>query len=612
MKYKTLFKIFVLLLFVVLLYTIFAEFQPRKRTDSLTNYEPDGIEMKYVAFNKHNEKSIEVTCSESQQQDKDMTLMKDIRATIFKKGKLDQEIYVSGDRGYATSNINSFFLDQNVKIISNDLDISCENFTIKSKHKLFTQAVVDYQAKNLKGIAQKGMEYYVKVNVIKLFDTQGTYSSEGQQFLYQTDELWIIDKSNTVVFETNTEIKGEKTLLTSDRLVLSFTKDFKQIKRSSSQKNSTLYRKDPAKNETMELKSNSLEGFYNQKGKLRMAVARKNTRIDLKSKQNHTEITSPFVKMKFNPETGQMSEARISPGGKVKSTGRSNFNIAAHKILLKFGNADIIYGEALRNCVFKIDEYHGHSKKMTHDVQKNIIHLTGEESEIKKDRNTFISSDFIINTQKDILTSEVGIKSIIKPDRQDALFSTDSIFVNAKVIEIYNRENKVVYKDNTRLQQNETIIKSDKLEILEKNQINASGNVSLTFKEKKNDINLRGDYIGFDPKKRIIIIKGKGVMKNNSRILRADLLKISFNDQNELETITGEKNVHFVNEDIQGTSKKVNWKYPEEMMIFSGSAQIKSQSKGLTKSKQLKLDLKNNKILILSDPSKRSETVIQQ
>jgi len=101
-------------------------------------------------------------------------------------------------------------------------------------------------------------------------------------------------------------------------------------------------------------------------------------------------------------------------------------------------------------------------------------------------------------------------------------------------------------------------------------------------------------------------------MKNNSRILRADLLKISFNDQNKLETITGEKNIRFVNEGIQGKSKKVNWKYPEEMMIFSGSAQIKSQSKGLTKSKQLKLDLHNNKITILSDPSKRSETVIQQ
>lgn len=612
MKTKTALKVFVLLMFGILLYTIFAQFQPRKRTDSLADYKPDGLEMKYVAFNKESQKSLEVTCTESQKQDDNTTLMQNIRATIFKKGKLDQEIYISGDRGYAYHDINNFFLEQNVKITSEDLDITCDNFTIKSKHKLFTEEVVNYEARKLKGIARKGMEYYIKVNFIKLFDTYGTHSSNKKEFRYRTDELLVIDKNNTVVFQNNTEIKEEKSVLTSDHLVLNFTADFEQIKLSTSQENSYLYWEDLAKAETMEIRSNFLQAIYNNMGKMKTAVARKNARLELNSKRNHSIVTSPFIKMRFNPQTGQLTSCRISPGGKASSTGRSNFTITAYKIDLTFKKGDIAYGEAHRNCDFKIDDYSGHSKKMTYDVPKNTIHLIGEESEIKKDRNRFISDDFVINTQKDILTSDVGIKSIIMPEGQDFLFSTDSIFVNAKVIEIHNRENKVLYRDKIRLQQNETIITCNKLEVLEKNQMNSQGNVSLSFKEKENEINLRGDRISFDPDKKKITITGKGIMKNKSRILKADWLEINFNDQNELDTIRGKKNIQFINEGIQGTSKKVNWKYREEMMMFSDSAQIKDKSKGVTKGKELKLDLKSNKITILSGPNKRSETVIQE
>jgi LPS export ABC transporter protein LptC len=612
MKTQNMLKVFVLLMFVILLYAIFAQFQPRKRTDSLADYKPDGLEMKYVAYNRENQKSIEVTCSESQKQDDDTTLMHNIRATIYKKGELDQEIYISGDRGYAYPKVNDFFLEQNVKITSEDLEITCENFTIKSKHKLFTDKIVDYQTRNLEGLAHKGMEYYIKVNFVKLFDTHGTYSGDNQQFLYKTDELLIIDKTHTVVFETNTEIKEEKSVLTSDHLVLNFTADFDQIKHSTSQKNSYLFREDQAKKETMEIKSKFLQGIYNKKGKMKTAIAKKKARLELKSGRSQTVVTSPNIKMRFNPATGQLSSSKISPNGNVSSKGKSNFTVAAHTIDLTFKNGDITYGKAQKNCRFKIDDYSGHTKKMKYDIPKNTIHLIGEESEIKKDRNRFISKDFIINTQKDLLTSDVGIKSIIVPEGQDFLFSADSIFVNAKVIEIHNRENKVVYQDNIRLQQNETIITCDKLEILEKNRMNSKGNVSLSFKEKENEINLRGDEIIFDPDQQKITIKGKGVMKSNSRLLKAEFLEINFNDQNELDTIRGKKNIQFINEGIQGTAKQVNWKYLEEMMIFSDSAQISSQSKGITKGKELQLDLKTNKITILSDPDTRSETVIHQ
>ncbi|MCK4835411.1 MAG: hypothetical protein KAT17_02175 [Candidatus Aminicenantes bacterium] len=611
MKYRTLIKALILIVFILLLYFILSEFKPRKEINSLETFEPDGIKMKYIAFNKNNQKSIEVRCAESKRAEDDKTLMKKINATIFKKGKLDQEIYISADRGYSSNNINRFFIEKNARIHSKDLEVKSESFTITSRNKLSTEKVVQYTARGLKGIAYKGLVFYLKLNVLKLFDTEGIYNRDAQKFDYKTTLLWVIDKNHSVVFEKGTEIKDKNTILRSDQLNMIFDEDFKQIKQSKSNKNSYLFRENQEKNETIEIKSKSLHGVYTKSGELKTVVARRNARVIMKDPKNLTEIFSPFIKIEFQPQTGQISKVWMTKKGQVKNSGTSNFWISAQEIHLWFRKGEMIRGEATKNCKFHINDYHGHTKKLTYDVKKNLIHLIGDESTIKKDQNTFISRDFVVDTKQDILSSSEGIKSIILPEKKNALFSTDSIFINSKIIEIHQRDNKILYKNKIRLQQDDTILTADNLEILDQNKMDAQGSVSLLFKDKEEEINLRGDNIVFDPEPKTITIKENGILKNKDRMLNAKYIRITFNKDQELDNIYGENEVRFIKDKIQGNSKKVNWEYKKEIMIFLESAQIKSQSKGITRGDRLRLDLKDNKIMILSDQQNRSETIIE-
>jgi lipopolysaccharide export system protein LptA len=54
----------------------------------------------------------------------------------------------------------------------------------------------------------------------------------------------------------------------------------------------------------------------------------------------------------------------------------------------------------------------------------------------------------------------------------------------------------------------------------------------------------------------------------------------------------------------------VVWRFKEDLMTFQGNARIKTQSGGVTKGEELLLNLKEEKITILSDQSGRSQTVI--
>jgi lipopolysaccharide export system protein LptA len=94
-------------------------------------------------------------------------------------------------------------------------------------------------------------------------------------------------------------------------------------------------------------------------------------------------------------------------------------------------------------------------------------------------------------------------------------------------------------------------------------------------------------------------------------MLQAKTVKIIFNKDQELENIYGENQVRFTKGQIQGSSKKVNWDYQKEIMLFLDSAQLKSQNKGITRGDRLRLDLKDDKITILSDLQNRSETIIE-
>ena len=116
-KHKNILRIFILIIFLVVVFLVISELKPRENINQITEFEPDGIDMKYTIFSKENKKRLELSCIESKSQGKTKTLMKKINATIYKKGKLDQDISISGESGYVDDNFNKFYIEKKANIV---------------------------------------------------------------------------------------------------------------------------------------------------------------------------------------------------------------------------------------------------------------------------------------------------------------------------------------------------------------------------------------------------------------------------------------------------------------------------------------------------------------
>jgi lipopolysaccharide export system protein LptA len=86
---------------------------------------------------------------------------------------------------------------------------------------------------------------------------------------------------------------------------------------------------------------------------------------------------------------------------------------------------------------------------------------------------------------------------------------------------------------------------------------------------------------------------------------------IQFNDKNEVTHISGEDGIDFIKEDLYGNSGKVEWLFKEDTMILKDLPQILKKNGGTTIGEELTINLKTNKITILSSDTERSETTIE-
>ena len=86
---------------------------------------------------------------------------------------------------------------------------------------------------------------------------------------------------------------------------------------------------------------------------------------------------------------------------------------------------------------------------------------------------------------------------------------------------------------------------------------------------------------------------------------------IRFNNKNEITRISGEDGIDFIKEDLYGNSGKVEWLFKENTMILKDLPQIVKKHGGTTIGEELKINLKTNKITILSSDTERTETTIK-
>jgi len=54
----------------------------------------------------------------------------------------------------------------------------------------------------------------------------------------------------------------------------------------------------------------------------------------------------------------------------------------------------------------------------------------------------------------------------------------------------------------------------------------------------------------------------------------------------------------------------VQWKFQDEIIVFTGAANLARGDKGTSKGEKLEFDLNSNKVLVHSDDTKRTETIL--
>jgi lipopolysaccharide transport protein LptA len=612
MKFKKTLKIFLAVFLLSVLVYVFFGIKGKSQPAVITEMSADGKDVKFYTYNEKGKKTLELTCSEAYKESSDKTLMKNIQGLIFKEGRMDRDIKIFGNEGYVENNFYNFYIEGNARLVSKDFIITSNHFNLKDRAALFSAPKVYYQTDVLKGSAANGMEYYINNNTLKFLKTRGTYKRDQRSFDYQTNVWWFFEDSKLMAMEKEVVIKEDKSLLRSDWVTLKFNDELTRVVETSTQNNSYLYMEDTEKNEIKEIKAANIVNLYDDKGHLTFLKVMKDAQILLKNKTNRTLIASQDVEMNIDGPTGKTKDVHIPMRGIIENTGKTDFKVTADTIAVQYDQqGEINYCQATGNVEFIIEEYRGLTKKIDYDIEKETIALDGENSQIKNKNNTFTSTKFMVDVKKKILTSNQPVKSLIHVEKENALFSTDPIYINSARFTIFEKEKKFKYDGQVNLSQGDTRLNARTLEINEDGRISAQGSVDFSFKEGDKEVAVKADELTFNPEAKRIDIAGNAIIKSDVNVLRAGRFVLQFNQQNEIDHIGGEEDIYFTKEELSGTSRRVKWLFKKEILVLQGSPQVVNQSGTRTVGKELSINLQNNKITILSEEFERSETIIQ-
>jgi lipopolysaccharide export system protein LptA len=612
MNIKNIAKIFLVLAIVGTLIYVMTNLSRKSGTDYTVEDLADGEGMVFKAFNKENRQVLELNCTEAHQGEKDRMNMKNIVGVIFKKGKMNKDLRIFGDNGFVENNYHNFFVENNARLESDDFTIKSPSFTLKDRAEMHSSALVSYKTKGLSGKAVKGMSFYLKVNTLKFFDTNGIFKRDNRLFNYQSKILWFIEEERILVLEKDAVIRDDKSVLRSEWITMQFNEDLEELTETTSQKNSYLFIEDPEKQETKEIKSENIRSKYDEEGKMTQLTIINNAEILLKNPDNRTRISSNTVDMYFDGPTGKAQKAVIPSRGLVVNRGKNRFRVTSDNINITYDEeGQLNFCQGRGNSRFMVDKYKGTTDVISYDIKKEFIRLDGADSKLINEQNTFYSSNFMVNTKDRTLTSGQGVKSVIILANTGMLFSDASIFINAQKVALLEKENKFVYDKNVKLNQGDVTLEAGNLDISHENRIIAKERVALSFKNSGKELTLKGNRFELDSQTKRIQLEERSAIKSDENVLMAASIVITFNDDNEIEKTTGKEKVNFLKDDLSGFSDRVEWDFKKDIMVLRGSPRIQKEGGGKTTGKVLKIDLKSGKITILSASSDRTETIIQ-
>jgi len=616
MRHKKWFKLGALVFLGLTVFVILVSIRGKNKDIDAQEYEIDGKEMVSTVYNKDNQKALELRCRESRRESEDRVWMRDIVATIYKKGRLDHDIEIKGEWGFVENNFYNFAIKRKGVITAPDLLVKSNDFYLRDRSLLSSESRVDYRVKFLQGLARKGMRLNLENNSIILYKTVGTYQKDGRTFNYRSDELLFEENKLHLWLMKKNEIKNPETTLRADKMVLRFAAGFNQPKEITAWGNGYIYLADKAAGGYKEIEAGHIKSLYDDQGNLESTGIDHAKKIVLKDKHNATSVTSATLDIRYFKKAGNIASMAMPTFSKIVNKGKTDFVSTAAKMDIAFDETgELKLCKSRGKSTFKVDDYQGISFLMMYEVQKNLVSLQGKGSEVYYEKNSFTSTRFDIDTEAKRLTSKVGVKAVIFLEKNQVLFSKDVIYIDAGELDIDNRVKTIAFRGQTKLRQKDVRLEAERLKIDQDDNIRASGGegglLSLIFKNKEEDIAIKGKEIVVDAKNRRITITGKGMVRSGDNLLKAELIKVVFSPESEIAEVTGEKGSEFIREDMSGSARQLSWLYDRDEVIFRESAQIERKGKGKSRGTELHFFLKTNRILIVADDAQRTQTIIE-
>ncbi|MBU4267695.1 MAG: LptA/OstA family protein [Acidobacteria bacterium] len=608
-------KVVLIIIFIVLSALFAKSLFFKKEQAKVIDTGVEDRDITYLAFNDKNKKSVEVKCQESFTKRDDELHLKKISAVIYKSGKMNKDIHFFSDWGIAKNDFNYFQIQKNARIISEDFTINAESFLMTSKKYLFSKEKTYFIGKNISGIADKGIEFLFELNEFKMFEVVGKISINNQVFDFKSRILWMFKEKERLELKGESSIRTVDSLLLGDEIVIHFSNEFSDLQSYVSLGNSSLHsEKDISGNiEVLEIRANTINSFFGGNGNLERILIFENGRLKVENPFNRCEISSDNIDCRLFPQTQNISQIFIRTPGEIKSRGSQNVDFSALNIEIKYSEkGDMQYIKAEKNVQFTLGDFKGSAPKMKLDAENSRLDIVGKEAEIKNGVNLFAGPSFIIDTKKNQMSAQRGVKATIFPDKGNVLFRPLPLYITADNLEIGYKGRNITFKNKVKLFQDEIELSAREINFnYRKNLIIAQGHVSLKFVNGNDVFVLGGELVSFESIGRQIVIQGDAQLNQGGNTLKAKKIILHFVRDERLQNISAQDDILFATDKIFGKSQLLSWQFDKKLLVFKNEAQISNKNSGTTRGQELLFDLSSNEISV-SSADDRSETVIRQ
>jgi len=577
------------------------------------DFSADGLGMQQAIFDGSNRRIIELKSSRSRKGEKDRIYMDDLDARVLSKGRMSEDIHVTGEEGYVENNYHNLLVRKNAAITSKSFSLKAERFFLKDRALLRSKDPVTFNLRDLEGNAAKGLTYYLKQNLIKLFKVRGIHRRRGGEYRFQAEVLWFIEDEHKLILEKNAHIQGPDSQLKGNWISITFDNENKVVRETKSQGKVHLHTElsqDPPR--MRNIRCGILTGLHDENGDIQNLKLVHDVTVNLRRGERRSRIRSEILDVFFLPGGEKIDRIDVPSGGEVLNTGGSQFTALADRMRFTFKDGELSTWDGEGNGSLRSKDFSCRSDRIDYNALKRMIILKGEECRVINGRNVFIAPNFTIHTEKKWLRGEGNVRTTFHPERPQPPFTAQPFFIQSREVILLDQKGTARFSGSVQLLQDAANLSAKTLTLNPEKHLMANNNVRLTFKSQEDAVEVWGEKLVFDPEKRNLTILDKGGIQSGTTRLDADGLIISFSKDDHLKNISAEGSIRFQKDDISGEADKVMWDFAGRKMRFEGNASLSKKQGGKAEGEILEMDLESNHVRVRSQHQRRTSTVLDE